>query len=125
MESFLVGAFSLKEKSPTIKVGSFFSVDNLTLNSPLFLQSLFICSTNFFEKQEIVGSILALNHKFFYAFKSRCETKGFFRLVFFGIMRLFFENFRILSKGTPLHFLKFCKYPFANFKTSQMFQIRF
>ena len=28
-------------------------------------------------------------------------------LGFFGTMRLFFENFRILSKGTPLHFLKF------------------
>ena len=27
--------------------------------------------------------------------------------VFFGTMRLFFENFRILSKGNPLHFLKF------------------
>ena len=27
--SFLVGAFSLKEKSPTITVGSFFSADNL------------------------------------------------------------------------------------------------
>ena len=44
---FLVGAFSLKEKSPTLTVSSFFvffSVDNLTLSGPLFLQSLFICS---------------------------------------------------------------------------------
>ena len=34
---FLVSAFSLKEKSPTITVGSFFSfsADNLTLNGPL------------------------------------------------------------------------------------------
>ena len=48
---FLVGAFSLKEKSPTITVGSFFSFSayNLTLNGPLFLQSLFICSTNFLK----------------------------------------------------------------------------
>ena len=39
--SFLVGAFSLKEKSPTITVGSFFSLpaDNLTLNGPLLLRS--------------------------------------------------------------------------------------
>ena len=38
---FLVGAFSLKEKSPTLTVSSFFlffSVDNLTLSGPLFLQ---------------------------------------------------------------------------------------
>ena len=41
---FSVGAFSLKEKSPTLTVSSFFvffSVDNLTLSGPLFLQSLF------------------------------------------------------------------------------------
>ena len=37
---FLVGAFSLKGKSPTITVGSFFSAYNLTLNGPLFLQFL-------------------------------------------------------------------------------------
>ena len=39
----LVGAFSLKEKSPTITVGSFFSFSayNLTLNGPLFT----ICSS--------------------------------------------------------------------------------
>ena len=35
---FLVGAFSLKKKSPTIIVGSYFSAYNLTLNGPLFLQ---------------------------------------------------------------------------------------
>ena len=39
-DCFLVGAFFLKEKSPTITVGSFFSADNLTLNGPLFLQFL-------------------------------------------------------------------------------------
>ena len=37
---FLVGPFSRQEKSPTVTVGSFFSVDNLTLNGPLFLQFL-------------------------------------------------------------------------------------
>ena len=54
--SFLVGAFSLKEKSPTLTVSSFFfvffSVDNLTLSGPLFLQFLFIfhiCSSSIFD----------------------------------------------------------------------------
>ena len=44
LECFLVGAFSLKEKSPTITVGGFFSFSayNLTLHGPLFLQSLFV-----------------------------------------------------------------------------------
>ena len=52
---FLVGAFSLKEKSPTLTVSSFFlffSVDNLTLSGPLFLQFLFIfhiCSSSIFD----------------------------------------------------------------------------
>ena len=83
-----------------------------------FLQfvHLFCCSSSTkFLKPEIVGSILALNHKFFYASKSRCETKGFLSFDFFrffpALCDFFFENFRILSKGNPLHFLKFsvCK----------------
>ena len=52
---FLVGAFSLKEKSPTLTVSSFFfSVDNLTLSGPLFLQFLFIfhiCSSFIFSRR--------------------------------------------------------------------------
>ena len=38
---FLVGAYSLEQKIPTLTVSSFFvffSVDNLTLSGPLFLQ---------------------------------------------------------------------------------------
>ena len=42
-DPFLVGTFSLKENSPTITVGSFFSAYNLTLNGPLFYNLLFIC----------------------------------------------------------------------------------
>ena len=112
---FLVGAFSLKEKSPTLTVSCFFcffSVDNLTLSGPLFLQFVHlsylfifhICSSS--TKPESVGSILALNHKFFNASKSTGETKGSPPLGFFRHYATFFENFRILSKGTPLHFLK-------------------
>ena len=53
----------------------------------------------------MVGSILALNHKFFMLPKVEARPKGP-PLGFFGTMRLFFENFRILSKGTPLHFFE-------------------
>ena len=63
-----------------------------------------ICSSS---KPESVGSILALNHKFFNASKSTGETKGSPLWVFFRHYATFVENFRILSKGTPLHFLKF------------------
>ena len=59
---FLVGAFSLKEKSPTITVSSFFSfsADNLTLNGPLFYNLLFICSTNFLRSRR---SWVRFSHK--------------------------------------------------------------
>ena len=70
-----------------------FSVENLTLNGPLFLQSLFICSTNFLNAGDR-------------GFDSR--TFLFFVWFFFGTMRLFFENFRILLKGFLL-----CKF-YAN-----------
>ena len=97
---FLVGAFSLKEKSPSITESSFFSVYNLTLSGPLFT----ICSTSTnFLNPESVGSILALNHKLFYASKSTSETKGP-PLRFFGTMRLFFENFSNFIKGYSLAF---------------------
>ena len=112
---FLVGAFSLKEKRPTLTVSSFFvffSVDNLTLSGPLFLQFVHlsylfifhICSS--LTKPESVGSILALNHKCFNASKSTGETKG----SPFGFFRHYATFFRKLSnfiKGYPLHFLKF------------------
>ena len=90
---FLVGAFSLKEKSPTITVSSFFSVDNLTLSGPLFT----ICSTSTnFLNPESVGSILALNHKFFILPKVQVRPKGP-PFGFFSALCDFFENFRILS----------------------------
>ena len=46
----------------------------------------------------------------FYASKSRCETKGFLSFDFFrffsALCDFFFGNFRILSKGNPLHFFE-------------------
>ena len=108
---FLVAAFSLKEKARLLLWVVFFSfsADNLTLNGPLFYffnNLLFICSINFLRSRRswIVGSILALNHNIFMFPKVEARPKG---LGFFGTMRLFFEKYRVLSKGTPLRFLKF------------------
>ena len=56
---------------------------------------------------ESVGSILALNHKFFNASKSTCETKGSPLWVFFGTMRLFSKIFEIYQRVPPWIFLKF------------------
>ena len=56
---------------------------------------------------ESVGSILALNHKFFNASKSTGETKGSPLWVFFGTMRLFSKIFEIYQRVPPCIFLKF------------------
>ena len=75
---FLVGACSLKEKSPAITVGSFFSADNLTLNGPLFLQ--FLQSYNF-------SQFLAYEVVFLYHLRNSTGPKSIF-----GSVRLFFEK---------------------------------
>ena len=92
---FLVGAFSLKEKSPTLTVSSFFffflffSVDNLTLSGPLFLQ---FCNSA--QKANFTPTLSVFTF-------SRKHTqpdvpKGSPLWIFFGILRLkkyfFFEK---------------------------------
>ena len=56
---FLGGAFSLKEKSPTITVGSFFSAYNLTLNGPLFLQ---LSQSHNFHNSNLAYGVVFLHH---------------------------------------------------------------
>ena len=83
---FLVGAFSLKEKSPTLTVSSFFfflffSVDNLTLSGPLFLQ---FCNSA--QKANFTPTLSVFTF-------SRKHTqpdvpKGSPLWIFFGILRL-------------------------------------
>ena len=95
MMLFLVGAFSLKEKSPTLTVSSFFfcffSVDNLTLSGPLFLQSLFtFVQLTFWEAGDRVFDSRT-KPQIFYASKSRCETKALFRFVWF--FSFFFRHY--------------------------------
>ena len=140
---FLVGAFSLKEKSPTITVGSFFSADNLTLNGPLFLQ--FLQTYNFSISY---NSYLAYEVVFLHHLRNSTRPKGtpleYFRLCetfirkffstegsplsFFTFSRkptnpdvpkgspfgLFFENFLMSPKGPPSSFLIFCNGMYVN-----------
>ena len=54
-----------------------------------------------------MGSILALNHKFLMLPKVEARPKGPPFGFFSALCDFFFENYRILSKVTPLHFLKF------------------
>ena len=86
------GAFSVKEKSPTITVCSFFPADNLTLNGPLFLQ--FLQSYNFIQ------FLLSLRSSIFTSSKKLNGAKGIF-----GSVRLFFENF--FHRRAPFNFLIF------------------
>ena len=85
-----------------------FSADNLTLDGPLFLQffHLFNFDKISSTKPESVGSILALNHKFFMLPKVQVRPKGAPLSFFRHYVTFFFENYRILSKGTPLHFFE-------------------
>ena len=109
---FLVGSFSLKEKSLTITVGSFFSFSayNLTLNGPLFTICssvlLFIFSSTKFLKPESGGSILALNHNIFMLPKvQQVRPKGP-PFGFFSALCDFFRKFSSIIKGYPLHFFE-------------------
>ena len=83
----------------------FFSVDNLTLSGPLFLQFLFIfhiCSSFIFvhlsssTQPESVGSNPALNHKFFKEFFGIVRPKNTFfskKNQNFFLKKNFFPNF--------------------------------
>ena len=78
---FSVGAFSLKEKSPTSTVGSSFSADNLTLNGPLFLQ--FLQSYNFLQ------FLLSLRSSIFASSKKLNGPKGYSLRVFSALWDIF------------------------------------
>ena len=107
---FLVGAFSLKEKARLLQWVVFFLFQpTISLWMVHFLQfvHLFCCSSSTkFLKPESGGSILALNHNILYFQTYSRWDQRVPPLGFFGTMRLFFENFRILSKGNPLHFFE-------------------
>ena len=76
-----------------------------------FLQSSVHLFNWFSEKQEIADSILALSHKFFYASKSRGETKWSPLWVFLTLCDFFSKIFEFYQRVPPCIFLKFsvCK----------------
>ena len=92
----LVSAFALKEKSPTITVGSFFSTDNLTLNGPLFLQ--------FLQSFYFLQFLLSLRSSIFTS-KKLNGPKGT-PLEYFRLCKTFFGK-KFSPKGPPFNFLIF------------------
>ena len=97
---FLVGAFSLKEKSPTLTVSSFFF--QLTISLWVVHFSYNFCSSFVFvhlsssTQPESVGSNPALNHKFFNEFFGIVRPKKYFfskKKQNFFFEKIFFSKF--------------------------------
>ena len=108
---FLVGAFSLKERSPTITVGSFFQ-PTISLNGPLFLQ--FLQSYNF------CNTYLAYEVVFLHHLRNSTGPKGtplewdFSKKITKGSPLQFFDIFRQkgcwkIPKSPPFSFFRHCE----------------
>ena len=108
--------FPLRKKARLLQwvVFFFFSLQSHSEWSTFL--TIFVHLFNYFsEKPEIVGSILALNHKFLMLPKVDARPKVFFRLIFFVFFRhyatFFSKIFGFYQRVTPCIFLKFsvCK----------------
>ena len=116
--SFLVGAFSLKEKSPTITVASFFSFFFVRPQSSSrmyhFLQKLISSlrpsSTNANLLQRAPFRFLP----FLRNIQNRKTPKGPPFHLFFGTVRFFFRKFLMSQKSPPSDFLIFCNRKYVN-----------
>ena len=86
---FLVGAFSLK---------LFSSLQSHSEWSTFFKQFFVHLFNQFSHKHEIVGSIIALNHKFFYASKSRGENQRVPLWFFSALCDFFSKNFEFYKR---------------------------
>ena len=86
-----------------------FSADNLTLDGPLFLQffHLFNFDKISSTKPESVGSILALNHKFFMLPKVQVRPKGAPFEFFSALCDFFSKIIEFYQRVPPCIFLSF------------------
>ena len=124
----LVGAFSLKEKSPTITVGSFFSSD-LIVYVPLFSTDFHRLTVN----PAVTGSSPCFSQKLFRAFAKANETEGS-PLSIFSAVCDFFSIF-FVSKGPPFIFFDILQQsgfskspkgpPFTGLKTLRFLSLRY
>ena len=113
---FLVGAFSFKEKSPTITVASFFFVRPQSSSRMYhFLQKLISSlrpsSTNANLLQRVPPFV-------FYLFYVTYKTGSLQRVPLFNFFRhcanFFFENFQFFKRVPPSDFLIFCNRKYVN-----------
>ena len=116
-KSFLVGAFSFKEKSPTITVASFFFFVRPQSSSRMYhflqklISSLRPSSTNANLLQRVPPFVFYL---FYVTYKTgRLQRVPPFNF-FSTLCEFFFENFPFFKRVPPSDFLIFCNRKYVN-----------
>ena len=113
---FLVGAFSFKEKSPTITVATFFfrQATELIAYVPLFTETdkfTQVSSTNANLLQRVPPFVFYL---FYVTYKTgRLQRVPPFNF-FSALCEFFFRKFLIMQKSPPSDFLIFCNKKYVN-----------
>ena len=106
---FLVGAFSFKEKSPTITVASFFffffrQTTELIAYVPLFTETDKFTQAKFDQCKLTAKGLPFRFLPFLRNLQNRKTPKGPPFHFFFGTMRIFFRKFLMSQKGPPFGF---------------------
>ena len=115
---FLVGAFSFKEKSPTITVASFFSfffrqTTELIVHVPLFTETDKFTQAKFDQCKLTAKGPPFRFLPFLRNLQNRKTPKGPPFQFFSALCEFFFENFKCL-KSPPSDFLIFCNRKYVN-----------
>ena len=116
---FLVGAFSFKEKSPTITVASFFSFFFRQTTELIAYVPLFTETDKFTQVSSTNANLLQRVPPFvFYLFYVTYKTGRLQRVPPFNFFRhcanFFFENFYFFKRVPPSDFLIFCNKKYVN-----------
>ena len=118
---FLVGAFSFKEKSPTITVASFFfffffrQTTELIAYVPLFTETDKFTQAKFHQCKLTAKGPPFRFLPFLRNLQNRKTPKGPPFQFFFGTVRIFFfENFQFVKRVPPSDFLIFCNRKYVN-----------
>ena len=117
--SFLVGAFSFKEKSPTITVASFFFFFFRQTTELIAYVPLFTETDKFTQASSTNANLLQRVPPFvFYLFYVTYKTGRLQRVppfnFFFGTVRIFFSKIFNFSRVPPSDFLIFCNKKYVN-----------
>ena len=113
---FLVGAFSFKEKSPTITVASFFfrQTTELIAYVPLFTETDKFTQAKFHQCKLTAKGPPFVFYLFYVTYKTgRLQRFPPFNF-FSALCDFFFENFQFFKRVPPSDFLIFCNKKYVN-----------